>query len=203
MILNWVFPLSLDLHPVFNVELLQPYYPPLLDTSEVVENLTPSEFNLDCIEKATLDRIMETQMKTTFQKSIQLYRVVKAGQILQQGKWLTRIQKEVSPYPTRTWHNGDHCFLGGEDWSMWISVVIHLFHWINTVINYFLIIGSLQASDFGKPWYTSMVFARCRKIKQIIHWKDICMVINWFLPLVVYEPVVFVTHGICKVGSRK
>jgi hypothetical protein len=85
-------PPFLGLHPIFNVEFLRPYYPPLLDTSEVVEHLAPTKLNLDCIEKATVDWIMETQMKSTHQKNIQLYQVVKAGQLLQQGKWLTKIQ---------------------------------------------------------------------------------------------------------------
>jgi hypothetical protein len=43
-------PPFLGLHPVFNVDLLRPYFPPLLDTSEVVEQLTPIELNPDCIQ---------------------------------------------------------------------------------------------------------------------------------------------------------
>ena len=35
---------------------------------------------------------MDTQVKVTLQKWIQLYRVVKSGQLLHQGKWLTRGQ---------------------------------------------------------------------------------------------------------------
>jgi len=35
---------------------------------------------------------MDTQIKNTRQQNIQLYRVVKAGQFLHQGKWLTRDQ---------------------------------------------------------------------------------------------------------------
>jgi hypothetical protein len=35
-------PPFLGLHPVFNVELLQPYFPPLLDTSDMTEHLAPS-----------------------------------------------------------------------------------------------------------------------------------------------------------------
>jgi hypothetical protein len=38
-------PSFLSLHPVFNVDLLHPYFPPLLDTSEVAEKLTPTELN--------------------------------------------------------------------------------------------------------------------------------------------------------------
>jgi hypothetical protein len=33
-------PPFLGLHPVFNVDLLRPYFPPLLDTSEVAKQLT-------------------------------------------------------------------------------------------------------------------------------------------------------------------
>jgi hypothetical protein len=43
-------PPFLGLHPVFNVDLLRPYFPPLLDTSKVVEQLTPTELNPDCIQ---------------------------------------------------------------------------------------------------------------------------------------------------------
>jgi hypothetical protein len=43
-------PPFLGLHPVFNVDLLRPYFPPLLDTSEVAEKLTPIELNPECIQ---------------------------------------------------------------------------------------------------------------------------------------------------------
>jgi hypothetical protein len=43
-------PPFLGLHPVFNMDLLRPYFPPLLDTSEVVEQLTPIELNPDYIQ---------------------------------------------------------------------------------------------------------------------------------------------------------
>jgi hypothetical protein len=43
-------PPFLGLHPVFNMDPLHPYFPPLLDTSEVEEQLTPTELNLDCIQ---------------------------------------------------------------------------------------------------------------------------------------------------------
>ena len=39
-----------------------------------------------------MDHIMETQMNTILQQNIQLYRVVKAGELLQQSKWLTKVQ---------------------------------------------------------------------------------------------------------------
>jgi hypothetical protein len=54
--------------------------------------MTPTELNLDCMEQASTDQIVDTQVKGTRQQRIQLYRVVKAGQLLHQGKWLTRGQ---------------------------------------------------------------------------------------------------------------
>ena len=82
-------PPFLGLHPMFNVDRLRPNFPPLLDTSDVAEQLTPIELNPDCMEQVTADRIMDTQIKNTRQQKIQLYLVVKAGQLLNQGKWLT------------------------------------------------------------------------------------------------------------------
>ena len=80
------------MHPVFNVDHLRPYVPPLLDTSDMAEQLTPTELNPDCMEQATTNWIMDTQINNTCQQKIRLYRVVKAGQLLHQGKWLTRDQ---------------------------------------------------------------------------------------------------------------
>jgi hypothetical protein len=85
-------PLFLGLHPVFNVDRLQTYFPPLLDTSDMAEQLTPTELNPNCMEQSTTDQIMETHIKNTYQQRTQLYQVVKVGQLLHQGKWLTRDQ---------------------------------------------------------------------------------------------------------------
>ena len=53
-------PPFLGLHHVFNVDLLHPYFPPLLDTSEVAEQLTPIELNPEFLKQAIVDRIMDT-----------------------------------------------------------------------------------------------------------------------------------------------
>jgi hypothetical protein len=82
-------PPFLGLHPVFNMALLQPFFPPLLDTSEIAEQLKPTEINLDCMQWESNDQIVDTQIKGTRHQRIQLYRVIKAGQLLHQGKWLT------------------------------------------------------------------------------------------------------------------
>ena len=85
-------PPFLGLYPIFNVDCLRPYFPPLLDTSDIAEQHTPIELNPDCMEQATTDCIMEIKIKNTHQQKIQIYRVVKAGQLLHQGKWFTRDQ---------------------------------------------------------------------------------------------------------------
>ena len=85
-------PPFLVLHPLFNAGCLRPYLPPLLYTSDVAEQLTTTELNPDYTEQPATNRIMDTQMKHSHQQNIQLYWVVKAGQLLHQGKWLTRDQ---------------------------------------------------------------------------------------------------------------
>jgi hypothetical protein len=86
------FPHFLGLHQVFNVELLRPYFPPLLDTSNMVEHLAPTKINPNFIEHDTIECIMDTNMKGTHQQNIQFYRVVKEGKFLHHGKWLTDSQ---------------------------------------------------------------------------------------------------------------
>ena len=44
------------------------------------------------MEQETIDQIMDIDVKGSLQHKIQLYRVVKARQLLHQGKWLTKIQ---------------------------------------------------------------------------------------------------------------
>jgi hypothetical protein len=85
-------PHFLGFHRVFNVELLRPYFPPLLDTSDATENLHPIELNTSCIEWEIVDQIMDTNTKYTRQQTIKLYRVIKARLFLHQGKWLTKSQ---------------------------------------------------------------------------------------------------------------
>jgi hypothetical protein len=53
------------------------------------EQLTSTELNPDCIQQASSDQIVDKQIKGTHQQRIHLYQVVKAGQLLHQGKWLT------------------------------------------------------------------------------------------------------------------
>ena len=60
-------PPFLGMHLVFNVDLLRPYFPSLLHTSEVEEHLTPVEINPNCMEKSTIDQIMDTRVKGTCQ----------------------------------------------------------------------------------------------------------------------------------------
>jgi len=50
----------LGMHPVFNVDYLQQYFPPLLDTSDIAEQLTPTKLSPNFMEQAASDRIMDT-----------------------------------------------------------------------------------------------------------------------------------------------
>lgn len=74
------------------MDCLQPYYAPLLDTFDNVEHLTPIDLNPNYMEQATTYWIMDTHINNTHQQKIQLYRVVKAIQLLHQRKWLTMDQ---------------------------------------------------------------------------------------------------------------
>ena len=46
-------------HWIFNVDCLRTYFPPLLDTLDIAEQLTPIELMLDCMEQATNDQIKD------------------------------------------------------------------------------------------------------------------------------------------------
>jgi hypothetical protein len=56
-------PPFLVLHPVFNVALLRPYFAPLLDTSDITDQLTPKDINLDYMKKSSNDHIVDTHIK--------------------------------------------------------------------------------------------------------------------------------------------
>jgi hypothetical protein len=79
------------------VDLLRPYFPPLLDTLEIAEQLTPTKIKFDWMEQESNDHIMDTLVKVNRQQKIQLYLVIKVGKLLHQGKWLTRgqIQQKI------------------------------------------------------------------------------------------------------------
>ena len=85
-------PHFLGLHPVFNVDILWLYFPPLLDTSKIAKQMTPKELNPNYIQQESNDHIVDKQIEGTHQQRIHLYPVVKEGHLLHQGKWLTRGQ---------------------------------------------------------------------------------------------------------------
>jgi hypothetical protein len=109
-------PPFLGLHLVFNMALLRPYFPPLLDTLEIVEQLKPTELNHDCMQHESNDHIVNTQIKGTRQQRILLYRVVKVGvtpapmQVAHTGP----ISTNISSSDGVTQRNGDHFFLRGR-----------------------------------------------------------------------------------------
>jgi hypothetical protein len=85
-------PPFVGLHPMFNVDLLQPFFPRLFDTSQVEKQFTPTEINPNYLEHASTDHIMEAQVKGTRHHKFHLYHVVKLGQLLHQRKWLIQGQ---------------------------------------------------------------------------------------------------------------
>jgi hypothetical protein len=117
-------PPFLGLHRVFNVDLLRSYFPPLLDTSEIAKQLMPIELNPDCMEEASTDQIVDTQVKGTRQQWIQLYWVVNPTLLGCQGKATPTSRKvahtgpnpiEISSHDGGNQCNGYHCFFRGED----------------------------------------------------------------------------------------
>lgn len=87
-------PSFLGLHPVFNVELLRPYFPPLLDISQATEYIQAAELNPSTTAPVQCDHVTEAILKTLRNQKIPLYWVVRAGQHSHQGKWLTKEQIE-------------------------------------------------------------------------------------------------------------
>jgi hypothetical protein len=55
-------PPFLGFHPIFNVNLVQPYFLP-----EVDGKLAPAKLNSNYLEKDTVDQILDTKMKGTQQ----------------------------------------------------------------------------------------------------------------------------------------
>ena len=88
-------PPFLGVHPVFNVELLKPYFPPLLDIADVAKEINHIELNLEVVSPLQNDQIVEVVMKNLRNQKIYLYHVMKAGQFIQQGKWLTLEQIQL------------------------------------------------------------------------------------------------------------
>ena len=56
-------PPLLGVHLVFNVELLKPYFPPLLDIANVAEEISHIELNPEVINPLQSDQIVEVVMK--------------------------------------------------------------------------------------------------------------------------------------------
>ena len=77
------FPPFLGVHPVFNVELLKPYFPPLLDIADVEEEISHTELNPEAVSLLQSDQIVEAVVKNLRNQSIYLYCVEKVGKFNQ------------------------------------------------------------------------------------------------------------------------
>jgi hypothetical protein len=111
-------PPFLGLYPIFNVALLRPYFPPLLDTSEIAEQWTPTELNLDCMQQESSDEIVGVHTDQGHSiamdlalSSHQSRAAPAARQVAHPGPNST----EISSYDGGTQCNGDHCFMRRED----------------------------------------------------------------------------------------
>jgi hypothetical protein len=151
-------PPFLGLHPVFNVDLLRPYFPPLLDTSEIEKQLTPTELN----------------PMTTYNRNpvIILWKKIQ-GHSLAKDPTLSSCQSRVAPAPRQVAHqgpnsteisssnggtqqNGDHCFLRGRidpdgyrwppTYSNWLILAVFQFN------SFFLVFRSLTFGVVLRPY---------------------------------------------------
>jgi hypothetical protein len=116
------------------------------------------------MEKATTDRIIDTQIKNTHQQRIQLYRVVKAGQLLHQGKWLTRdqLQQKFPHLMEEINAMGNIDSLGvrndpsGYWWpptySTWTPTIISFSFSISLIVAQFTIFGSFSSPELPEPF---------------------------------------------------
>jgi hypothetical protein len=72
-------PPFLGLHLVFNMDLLRPYFPPLLDTSEIEEQMTPTELNPNYIQHASIDHIVDKISRALASKGSSFIKLSKQG----------------------------------------------------------------------------------------------------------------------------
>jgi hypothetical protein len=85
-------PPFLGLHPSVQCGPPSTILPTIIGHIRDRREVDTTELNPDCMEHATIDHIRDTHIKGTHQQRIQLYRVVKEGKLLHQGKWLTQGQ---------------------------------------------------------------------------------------------------------------
>ena len=116
------------------------------------------------MEQATNDWIMDTQIKNTRQQRIQPYRVVKEGQLLHQGKWLTRDQvqqkfphlmEEVNTMGTISFLRGGND-PGGYWWppaySTWTPTIFSFNFPVSLIVAQFTIFGSFSRVELPEPF---------------------------------------------------
>ena len=79
-------PACLGLHPVFNVDLIQPYHAPLLEQNKL-QTTKPDDIHSDVQEPLPCDTIVGRHIHHIRMNGIFLFQVAKAVQLLAQGKW--------------------------------------------------------------------------------------------------------------------
>jgi hypothetical protein len=109
-------PPFLGLHLVFNVDLLRPYFPPLLDTSEITEQLTPTELNPTAYNRNPVIILWTNISRALASKGSSFIELSKQGSSCtkESGSPGAKFNK-ISSSNGGTQCNGYHCFLRGED----------------------------------------------------------------------------------------
>ena len=74
------------------MELLRPYFPPLLYISQATKHIHTTELNPSNTIPLQCDHVTVVMLKSLRNQKIPLYRVVQVGQFSHQGKWLTKEQ---------------------------------------------------------------------------------------------------------------
>jgi hypothetical protein len=114
------------------------------------KQLTPTELSPECMEQSSSDQIVDTGQGHSLAEDPTLSGCQDRAtptprKVAHLGSNLT----EVSSLDGGTQHNGDHCFLRGEDLSTWILVATHLFQRLllfvfvqHIILYFFVIVGS-------------------------------------------------------------
>jgi hypothetical protein len=101
---------------VFNVDLLWPYFPPLLDNLEITKQLTPIEIKPECTEQASTNHIGHIgQGKSPIEDPTLSGCQSKASPAPRQLVHLGPNSTKLSPSDGGNQHNGEYFFLRRED----------------------------------------------------------------------------------------
>ena len=85
-------PSCLGLHPVFNVDLIQPYHAPLLEQNKL-QTTKPNDIHPYVQDPLPCDTIVGRRICHTRTNSIPFFEVAKVGKLPTQGTWYSATEK--------------------------------------------------------------------------------------------------------------